>query len=433
MRASLSSVVSGALVLVQVAFSIPCQAADPPLSLVGTVPVGGTPDAIVVDHSPHHDDVVFYDRASQRVRFIDGETLTLSTDSVSLATRQWEGWLLYNRVHHLVYFIGSRSRSTLGGESWEEVVIHVLENRLKVHEFSLNEPWNPVSGSPLDPFYEIDGVLIKQPFVEDLNTRIVVDNTYGGNLDFADLGTDGIGFHQRQRGSYRNPVTPPYSWGRGNSIALESNHETAGSDDLLGQDLIYIADANGPVGQIMVMKTEQPQVPLAPVMEDPVDLTSDFLFSTGVPQGLDVAGPFDRLWMAPGTQGAVNGALGEVNTITNDFVGSVPLVYGDQYWLLADWFDPSRVFVCTFDGWYNDPSQGLYLHLLVNGAVVDTLKLLNNYEDYELRGMSFDPYTRRLYLTIDTSIYVVHVDYGPIADIGEIFSDGFESGNTSAW
>ena len=210
MRASLTSVVSSALVLVHVAFSFPCRAADPPLSLVGTVPVGGMPDAIVVDHSPHHDDVVFYDRASQRVRFIDGETLTLSADFVALATRQWEGWLLYNRVHHLVYFIGSRSTSTPGGEPWEEVMIHVLENRLKIHEFSLNEPWNPVSGSPLDPFYEIDGVLIKQPFIEDLNTRIVVDNTYGGNLDVADLGTDGIDFYQRQRGSYRNPVTPPW-------------------------------------------------------------------------------------------------------------------------------------------------------------------------------------------------------------------------------
>ena len=65
--------------------------------------------------------------------------------------------------------------------------------------------------------------------------------------------------------------------------------------------------------------------------------------------------------------------------------------------------------------------------------MVDTLKLLNDYEDYELRGMSFDPYTRRLYLTIDTSIYVVHVDYGPIAPIGEIFSDGFEMGSAGAW
>jgi len=147
-----------------------------------------------------------------------------------------------------------------------------------------------------------------------------------------------------------------------------------------------------------------------------------------------VAGPFDRLWVAPGTQSLGDGALGEVNTITSAFVGTTTLTYGDQYWLLVDWYDSSRMFVCTFDGFFNDPSQGLYLHLLVNGAVVDTLKLLDSYEEYSgLRGMSFDPYTRRLYLTIDASIYVVNVDYGPTARVGEIFSDGFERGDTSMW
>ncbi len=433
MRTALLPVVFVVLVVVA-GFPGLARGEDPPLSLVDTIAVGGTPDAIVVDHSPLHNDVVFYDRTGQRVRFIDAETLTLSSDFVSLTTSQWEGWLVYNRVHHLVYFISSRGRLTTGGEPWQEVLIHVLENRLKIHEFSLNEPWNPVSGSPQDPFYDIDGVLIKQPFVEGLNARIIVDNTIGGNLDVADLNLDGIDYYHRHRGSYRGPATSPYYYGRGNSIALESNHETAGSDDLLGQDLIYIADANGPAGQVTVMKVQQPQTPLAPEMEAPVDLTSHFLF-TNLPQGLDVAGPFDRLWVAPGTQGAVNGALGEVNTMTNTFVGQTPLVYGDQYRLLVDWYDPSRMFVCTFDGWYNDPDQGLYLHLLVNGAVVDSLKLLNDYDEYDgLRGMSFDPYTRRLYLTIGSSIFVVHVEYGPIAPPPEdVFSDGFETGNPGAW
>lgn len=434
MRALLLSVTITVLVLGQAVFPGAARAADPPLSLVAVIPVGGTPDAIVVDHSPLHNDVVFYDRASQRVRFIDAETLTLSTDFVNLATGQWEGWLVYNRVHHLVYFIGSRGRLTDGAEAWQEVLVHVLENRLKINEISLNEPWNPVSGSPQDPFYEIDGVLIKQPMIEGLNTRIIVDNTYGGNLDVVDLTLDGTDDYQRHRGSYRSPVTPPYSYGRGNSIALESNHETAGADDLLGQDLIYIADANGPVGQVTVMKVNQPQSPLSPVMQDPVDLTSNHLFSTDVPHGLDVAGPFDRLWAAPGTQSFNNGALGEVNTITNTFLGTTPLLYGDQYWLLVDWYDPSRMFVCTFDGFFNDPNQGLYLHLLVDGAVADTLELLDAYDEYSgLRGMSFDPYTRRLYLTIDDSIYVVDVAHGPTANLGEIFSDDFETGNTALW
>jgi len=100
----------------------------------------------------------------------------------------------------------------------------------------------------------------------------------------------------------------------------------------------------------------------------------------------------------------------------------------------VDWYDPSRMFVCTFDGFFNDPNQGLYLHLLVDGAVTDTLELLDAYDEYSgLRGMSFDPYTRRLYLTIDDSIYVVDVAHGPTANLGEIFSDDFETGNTALW
>jgi hypothetical protein len=71
------------------------------------------------------------------------------------------------------------------------------------------------------------------------------------------------------------------------------------------------------------------------------------------------------------------------------------------------------VFVATFDGWYNDPQQGLYLQLIYDGTVVDTLRLLENYDLYNgLRGMAFDPLDRRLYLTVGSSILVVQVNYG---------------------
>ena len=157
MRIALLPVVSTVLLVAQALLPIPVHAGDTILTLVGTLPVGGTPDAIVVDHSPLHNDVVFFYWLNERVRFVDGESLTLSPDFVAITSRQWEGWMVYNRVHHLVYFIGSRGRVTQGGEPWEEVMVHVLENRQQIHEFSLNEPWNPVSGSPQDPFYEIDG------------------------------------------------------------------------------------------------------------------------------------------------------------------------------------------------------------------------------------------------------------------------------------
>ncbi len=409
------------------------QGMDSALSLIGSIDVGGTPDTIVIDHSPFHNDVVFYDRSTQRIHFIDAETLTLSSDFIGIPTTQWEGWLVSNRVHHLVYFIGSRWRVTDGGESWEEVLVHVIDHRAEISSFSINEPWNPVSGSPQDSNYEIDGVVLKQPYTEDPNGRIIVDNTYGGNIDVVDFTANGIDYFQRQRGSYRDPVTTTYFTVRGNSIALETNHETAGSDDLLGQDLVYIADANGPPGQVTVIGVQQSPSPLAAALETPIDLTSHYLFANTL-QGLAVSGPSDRLWVAPGSQGSVNGALGEVNTVTAGFVGTATLNLGDQYHILVDWNDPSRLFVCTFDGWYNDPDQALYLNLVVDGSVVETLQLVTDYDEYNgLKGMAFDPYTGRLYVIVDSSILVVDVAYGTVAEPPWLFADGFENGDTDSW
>jgi len=48
--------------------------------------------------------------------------------------------------------------------------------------------------------------------------------------------------------------------------------------------------------------------------------------------------------------------------------------------------------------------------------VVDTLRLVGEYDEYEgLRGMAFDPYLRRLYLTVGASVMVVEVNYGAAA------------------
>lgn len=37
-----------------------------------------------------------------------------------------------------------------------------------------------------------------------------------------------------------------------------------------------------------------------------------------------------------------------------------------------------RVFVATFDGWYNDEHRGLYLHLVYDGTLVDSLRLMED-------------------------------------------------------
>ena len=52
---------------------------DDLLVLLTTIETDGQPSAIVVDHSVGRNDVIFYD--GDRVRFVDGDTLTLLPES----------------------------------------------------------------------------------------------------------------------------------------------------------------------------------------------------------------------------------------------------------------------------------------------------------------------------------------------------------------
>ncbi|MBN1247524.1 MAG: PKD domain-containing protein, partial [Anaerolineae bacterium] len=96
------------------------------------------------------------------------------------------------------------------------------------------------------------------------------------------------------------------------------------------------------------------------------------------------------------------------------------------------------VFVGTFDGWYNDPNQALYLTMLYDDVAVDTLKLVDTYDEtnglramayddvavdtlklvdtYDetngLRAMAYDPTHRRLYLAVGSTMMVVEVNHG---------------------
>jgi hypothetical protein len=84
----------------------------------------------------------------------------------------------------------------------------------------------------------------------------------------------------------------------------------------------------------------------------------------------------------------------------------IELTYGDLYDVHVDWYDPKRVFVATIDHYGNyDPDDGLYLHLIYDGVVVDTLRLMTGYED------SWES-EFRLYLTVGSSVMVVQVNYG---------------------
>ena len=387
-----------------------------PLALLKTIEVGGRPDAIVVDCYAGRNDVIFYDRSgSGKVRFIDGDTLTLATDEIALPTCEWEGWMVYDREHQHTYVLSTQNRGTYPN-TWDEVWVSIIGRRASLGGFSVNESYNADPQNPADERYAIDGVTFKQPLSEGDNPgRLIVDNTPEGNIDVVDLNATGTDVAQVQRYSYRNPVSSS-SWetNLGNTLALETQHETLAVDDLTSTDILYISDKNHESDYgLRVLQLNHPGEDLGVVALSDVNL-DEAKCGIGGCQGIAMAGSRDMLYAATGNQSFETGYVAEVNTTDNQLAQVIELTYGDLYDVHVDWYDPKRVFVATIDHYGNyDPDDGLYIHLIYDGVVVDTLQLMTNYDEYDgLRGMAFDPYHRQLYLTVGSSVMVVQVNYG---------------------
>jgi hypothetical protein len=324
---------------------------------------------------------------------------------------------------------------------WKEVLVHRVGWRSHLGSFSVNAGFNdPV---PVDDRYGVDGLALKQPMSEGDNPgRLIIDNTARGNIDVVDLNPAGTAAARLQRYSYRDPTAGGWNCNEGNSLALETRHETLAADDLADTDILYISDQNRKEygtyvsGYVSVLGLNHNH----PLQDLNVEALPDVNLREIQPfmsfsHGIATAGSRDILYVACACQSFEHGFLGEVDTTDNQWTRNLDLLYADEGFVHVDWYDPRRVFVGTFDGFYNDPDQALYLHLIYDGVVVDTLRLVVDYVEYEgLRGMAFDPYLRRLYLTVGTSVMVVEVNYGadaapmpsapPVTVVGEISTWG---------
>lgn len=384
------------------------------LELLATIKVGGRPSAIVVDCCAGRNDVIFYD--SDRVRFIDGDTLTVAPEQIALPTYEWEGWMAYDRSHHQAYVVTTQLHQSSLYPSWKEVEVHVVAGRSLLDSFSVNAGYNTDPSDPIDTQYLVAGLALKQSSSEGGNPgRLFLDNTSLGNIDVVDLNEDGTAAARLQRASYRGAVSGASELIRGNSLALETQHETLPTDDLTSTDMLYISDKNHASDYgLRALRLGHPLQDLNAAPLPDIDL--QFRCGAGGCQGIAMAGPRDVLYVASGDQTFDNGYVDEVDTTDNQLAQALDLTYGDLGFFAVDPDDARRIFVPTFDGWYNDPHQGLYLHLLYDSAVVDTLRLMDGYDEYEgLRGMAYDPQNRRLYLTVASSVLVVQVkdDSGP--------------------
>jgi hypothetical protein len=390
------------------------------LELWKTIKIDGEPQAIVVScaglHCSREYDVIFFDAAGDSLRFIDGETGALTANEISLLHDSgFDSFLEYDRYHRQAYITGDDEKcNDWGFECWRRMWLYIIAGRARLNSIVINEEHK-------DFRYDVDGFTLKQPGDEGGNARIIIDNTIHGNIDVVDLDAEGLEAMRLGRYSYRAPVAcaddPTCNWkvNEGNSLALETQHETQLDDDLRGSDLLYIGDDNGIYGHIRTLRISHPGLELSVAPLPDIDLTGVFPCSVGV-RGLSVAGPRDILYMPSGCQSFEQGYVGEFDTITNA-ADVVPLTYRDQNFVHVDWYDPKRVFVATSDGFCRgdspyDPSCGLYLHLIYDGVLVDSLLLMTNYQLGGLKDMAFDPYERVLYLTVEDRVMAVRVNYG---------------------
>jgi hypothetical protein len=305
-------------------------------------------------------------------------------------------------------------------EGWEEVRVHIVADRAAVSTFSVNDVYNALNPVE-DNFYTIDGVVLEQSNTEGGNpARLIINNTYEGRFDVVDLNGAGTAAALRQRAAYRSQVTgPSYLTVEGNSLALETNHETLASDDLTSTDLLYISDVNhdnvgGGTGWVRVAQIGQPLSTLNATFLSEIDLNGTFPFMNGL-EGLEVAAPRDQLYINCDWQSFANGYLGKVSTVTHGPLQVINLTYSNTGFV-TDWYDTKQIFVATWNlNDMVDPTPPLYLHLVYDQTVVYSMILVNDYNGSfatELRSMVYDPYYRRLYISIGTKIMVINVNYG---------------------
>ena len=388
------------------------QPAAPPLVLLKTIETGGMPDSIVVDTWQGRNDVLFYDLATSTVKWLNGDSLTLLADEIALPSWAFDSWMAYDAQYGHTYVLQTILRT-----GWQEVMVSVLNRRELLTSFSVNGKAN--ANSIVDKRYVVAGFVAKPALTESGNTtRLFIDNTYGGNIDVVDLDSAGVRATAIQRWSYRSPLTTDKWWSlNGNSLALEPRRETLANDDLAGRDILYLLDGNTAANRIRAVRIRQAPPALEPVELPAINLTT-FPMVNGV-HGLSMNGPRDRLLIGTALQSFDEGTIGMVRT-TDHVVEETRLLYAHPGFVLADWYDPQRVFVTAFDGFWNDPDRALYLRLLYGGQTYSLTLEKDWTEEPRVRDMAFAPYHRRLYITVEPNsqenkesrIYVVEVNVG---------------------
>ncbi len=379
------------------------------------------------------------------------ETVTLGGNAPAFA-----GWML--RDGGLLYALSERYEYTVFGIGWSEMWVHIISGRTRVGFINYNDTVDIDGGSPSsapeDFRYWVNGFTLKPANAESgNNTRLIIDDNIKGNLDILDLDSSGTALVSQERHSYRGRYEINCDWPDlsgspwsclsfpaiiGNSLALEWTLDTrsspsepslANDDDLYILDPMYIYPPPAyNAKHLRRIKLSHPGAPVfSAVAQADIDLEDIhwFIGGNGV-ESIHAAPSTDRIWIATSLHDGVQGWVPVFDTL--NLTGQVfDPVYADEVTVLVDPTDHNHVIIPT-NVPFAYPST-LILQEVQNGVVVNSVTALTNYDDYSLDAAAYDPLFGIVYLAIGDMLWAV----AATAPTVEIFSDDFESGNTSKW
>jgi hypothetical protein len=375
------------------------------------------------------------------------ETVTLVGDAPA-----FKGWMVRDRDN--LYALTKNHRSLPGGLSWDQMWVYIISGRTDIAYIGYNDTVDVAGDSPAtapeDFRYRVNGFTLKPANVEGGNNpRLIIDDTIKGNLDILDLNSAGTAMVAQVRHSYRDryetncdwpPALPPWNCSSipgifGNGLALEWTLDTRASQSdptLANDDDLYILDPfySHPIliaSHLRRIKLSHPGTdPISAVAQADIDLAAFDSFLTNGVESLHAAPSTDRIWIAAALHDGVHGYVPVFDTLNLDAQVLEP-VYSDEHTVLVDPADHNHVIIPVADP-FAAPST-LILSELRNGVVVNSVTALTNFDKYSLRAVAFDRNYGLVYLAIDDMLWAVAATEPGMG----IFTDGFESGDTSRW
>jgi hypothetical protein len=379
--------------------------------------------------------------------------VTVAPETVTLVGNApgFKGWML--RDGGYLYALSARNTNTddWGSSTYERMWLYIISGRsyftaINYNKTAVVEGDKPVS-APEDFRYAVSGFTHKPSNAESGNNlRIIIDDTLKGNLDILDFNSFGTALTSQARHSYRDRFEDGCQWpdidpgpsytchwtsNSGNGLALEWTLDTRSlpSDPTLtSDDDLYLLDPLYSQSKLRRIKLSHlGGASFTAVEQAEIDLSVPDPFLLNGVESLHGAPSTDRIWIAAGLQAFDEGYVPVFDTLhlTTQIIDPV---YSDENIILVDPVDNNHVIIPVADGFAN-PTGTLILRELQNGVVINSVPALTGFDKYSLDAAAFDRTVGLVYLAIEDTLYAV----AATTPSTQIFSDGFESGNTSKW